>query len=690
MAETVQYFMERMVPDLEELERKGYFTNTEINSIIKKRTNFEYAMNRRIKKKIDFLRSIEYEMNLEQLRVKRKARMATSEKAGMAEYSIHKRIFQLFKRALVRFHGDVSLWMQYIDFAKKSQSQKLLSSIFVQALQYHPNHSPLWIMAASWEFEDNANMGAARLLLQRALRMNPQSPELWHEYFRLELLYIEKIKVRRRILGIDEQSLKQKELEKEQQQLDDGNDDVIQLPEMTGEDMDQDDEASASVKKLQESTANALNEGINPILQGLLAKIIYNNAIDVISNDLTFRCDFVDIYRQFSDHDNGCNEIFESIERDMSTDPLARSYLATRHLFTKPSNAIQDEATAKYIPVSDPAFVVALKRTVDDFQSSLDQVPTSAMWQQYVDFLVEWAALVTDEHLTLYLDKLLHRAFQNCAKKQLLSPELYVTWIEWLRNDKTNDSTKLDKARAKANDATTTYPEQNRLWSLRLDLLPTDTEADDALALYKKALQQCPHSVDLWSAYMDWILAQWDLCNSSKPSDEDWSLDRIDALLRDACQTVTALLPSLVAETDERNQIKNLVLSCYVTWAKQAKGMPGFRTTYQYIIQHLYPTFAFYKTCLEIENNQEQDLLAAHQKPDLASEKSVEHLFELAARLDNVKQQVYLMYLSYLYTHKKFQKANLVYFKACKEVPDKDVFEQQFQAVKQGKQHFTS
>ena len=47
----------------------------EIKSIIKKRTNFEYALHRRIKQKIDFLRSIEYEMNLEELRKKRMKRL---------------------------------------------------------------------------------------------------------------------------------------------------------------------------------------------------------------------------------------------------------------------------------------------------------------------------------------------------------------------------------------------------------------------------------------------------------------------------------------------------------------------------------------------------------------------------------------------------------------------------------------
>lgn len=94
MAESVQYYLERMIPELEGLEKKHIFSpvslagrgsvsmanmcvQVEIKSIIKKRTNFEYALQRRIKQKIDFLRAIEYEINLEDLRKKRIARLGT-------------------------------------------------------------------------------------------------------------------------------------------------------------------------------------------------------------------------------------------------------------------------------------------------------------------------------------------------------------------------------------------------------------------------------------------------------------------------------------------------------------------------------------------------------------------------------------------------------------------------------------
>lgn len=56
MADTVRYLMEEMIPELEELEKKGYFSRSEIRQIVQKRQDFEYALKRRATLKKDFLR----------------------------------------------------------------------------------------------------------------------------------------------------------------------------------------------------------------------------------------------------------------------------------------------------------------------------------------------------------------------------------------------------------------------------------------------------------------------------------------------------------------------------------------------------------------------------------------------------------------------------------------------------------
>ncbi|RKP11864.1 U3 small nucleolar RNA-associated protein 6-domain-containing protein, partial [Piptocephalis cylindrospora] len=203
MAETVQYALESMIPELEDLEEKHLFVKQEIQSIVKKRTKLEYALRRPSPKKTDFLKYIEYELNLEALRKKRKARLIGRLGRGdtsVSDFAGMRRINFLFERTVRRYHGDVAIWVQYAEFAKSQSSPRLLSRVLVRALQYHPGKAELWIMAAKWEFDGNLNIVAARSLMQRGLRLIPSSEAMWHAYHGLELAYVVKLIHRRRIL----------------------------------------------------------------------------------------------------------------------------------------------------------------------------------------------------------------------------------------------------------------------------------------------------------------------------------------------------------------------------------------------------------------------------------------------------------------------------------------------------------
>lgn len=71
----MRYLMEEMVPELEELEKKGYFTRKEVKQIVQRRQEFEYQLKRRAALKQDFYRYIEYETKLEDLRQLRKKKL---------------------------------------------------------------------------------------------------------------------------------------------------------------------------------------------------------------------------------------------------------------------------------------------------------------------------------------------------------------------------------------------------------------------------------------------------------------------------------------------------------------------------------------------------------------------------------------------------------------------------------------
>jgi U3 small nucleolar RNA-associated protein 6 len=193
MADTVQVMMEKMIPELEDLQEKKIFSRDEVRQIVDRRRDFEYMMKRIPLRAIDALRYIEYELNLDALRRKRKERLGLRKPAPLSDNAGSRRVHGIFDRVLYKHRGSLDLWLQYVAFCKTEGSSRILSRVFSRALQVHPRSAEIWVEAAGYEFAVNLNVDSARVLLQRAIRITPQCVRLWHEYFRLELLYIQKL-----------------------------------------------------------------------------------------------------------------------------------------------------------------------------------------------------------------------------------------------------------------------------------------------------------------------------------------------------------------------------------------------------------------------------------------------------------------------------------------------------------------
>lgn len=211
MADTVRYLMEGMLEELDAYENLGWFSKEEIRKIVKERTNHEYNLKRRAALKTDFLRYIEYEEKLEKLRQIRRRKFQGKDpteiskgKNNKHEGYILRRIHFIYERAFRKFWGDLRLWMAYFDFCKTTKANKLMSKALTRCLQLHPNEPGIWSYAASWEFESNHNVEAARSLMLRGLRTCKNSIDLWLEYFKMELLYALKLRKRREVLGLEE------------------------------------------------------------------------------------------------------------------------------------------------------------------------------------------------------------------------------------------------------------------------------------------------------------------------------------------------------------------------------------------------------------------------------------------------------------------------------------------------------
>uniref|UniRef100_A0A7N1A0V6 U3 small nucleolar RNA-associated protein 6 N-terminal domain-containing protein n=1 Tax=Kalanchoe fedtschenkoi TaxID=63787 RepID=A0A7N1A0V6_KALFE len=68
MVDVVQYKLERMVNELDDLEKRELFTRQEIAEIVKQRRKYEYRLKRPSPLKQDYLASIDFEKQVDSLR----------------------------------------------------------------------------------------------------------------------------------------------------------------------------------------------------------------------------------------------------------------------------------------------------------------------------------------------------------------------------------------------------------------------------------------------------------------------------------------------------------------------------------------------------------------------------------------------------------------------------------------------
>lgn len=204
MAEAVHFHIEQQLPELQDLLAKKIFDKEEVKEIVVKRTKFEYKLKRRISEKSDFTTYIQYEKELESLRRQRVDSLGIKGRHSTSDHSIRQHVYQLYKRAVSKFKGDVDLWLEYISYARETNGKTVLDRVFASALSLHPQVAPFWIGAAQWELEGKGNASAARVLLQKGVRAIPESVELWLAFFKFELDFASNLLARRQVLGIED------------------------------------------------------------------------------------------------------------------------------------------------------------------------------------------------------------------------------------------------------------------------------------------------------------------------------------------------------------------------------------------------------------------------------------------------------------------------------------------------------
>ncbi|KAI8820189.1 U3 small nucleolar RNA-associated protein 6-domain-containing protein [Fimicolochytrium jonesii] len=720
MAEQVQYHLEKMVPELEDLQERGIFQPHEIKAIVKQRTTHEYRVHRIIPLKADFLRYIAYEENLERLRRKRKQRLGMDKPptaqeielgiktSGLSDYSITRRIHGLYDKMLKRFAGDLTLWIQYFDWCRASRSSKALGKVFARAIQLHPTYDVFWIMAAAWEFEDNTNMSSARVLLQRGLRINPESKKLWMEYFKLELLWVQKIKERRKVLfKTGEGAVKEAQATAAPQV------ESVDLPDLKEEaglsqsSLQKDTTLSASAKEGSSSDtapmlASKLSASQEALLKTLIPRAIYRNAIQTIPNDLDFRLSFLKMYEEFPETTEGQKELLDTLERDFGRNAMARGVLAERPLYGVKSDS--------------PAYPAALKAAVTAFQAAVEDLANPEVYGVYAVFLQRQYQLSDEPNLKLYLSRLLSKVFAQAESTNNVSEELYIQWTLHVEDsDSESPSVSVDVL----GRGLERIPTSGKLWLLLIPRLPSN-ERSSIVAAYEKATRKVtdPDALaQVWTHYLSFVTMSIStptnpvITNTSDADsdDDDQSDDSsTSAILLDPTHKQNLFNRALASFQHTRPAHEATILDQYLTFAHRVGGITAVRRVAKHLSQIKTRPKRFWATWAQLETDELREMEkgdgkrgrdredgeeeeevrrygAAKKGVDYEALEGVRRVWEGLVGIDEKDADSWLLSIKFeLQTANDLDRAAALYWKAEKSIrpADKQRFEEMYQKLK--------
>lgn len=448
MAELVQKNIEGFIPELEQMERTGLVTREQVREILRRRKRFEYRLRRRKKSKEDYLTYIQYELNLYELLQKRRARLSITDKRTEIDQMIARRINKLFKKAVLLFSGDSKLWLSHIDFCVRMGWNHVVGTLYTRMLNLHSHRPEIWVAAAKWQLECNSSPEMARKLLQRGLLFNNKSSLLWHEYFRMELIFVDKMKKRKSVLGIEEKE----------------------------------DGAEAE----------------DAVLKAKIPSLVYGAAVKSIP-DIEFALSFLPICDAFDFAHHLAEQILQDVQarhpnQERMWDAVARRQLLSKHgTLSLVENVVCSEKKG-----------AAAARAI--FEQALVRLPTETMWKLYIQFQLELLQQSSSEKQAAKRLRQVVNLMQRASSEELLTFEHHQEWVKLLQNCKEHDA-----ALACAQASVKRWSKSVEAWLLLLELLiGRGPGAEDALKAFEDALSAISkqESLPVWRRATEFLSSE--------------------------------------------------------------------------------------------------------------------------------------------------------------------------------------
>ncbi|KAJ4976899.1 hypothetical protein NE237_002005 [Protea cynaroides] len=586
MADVVQYRLERMVDEFDDLERRGFFTRQEIAEIVKKRRNFEYRLKRPSPLKQDYLAYIEYEKQLDSLRRLRKKSVVRQLKAkgkkrtrkSVSDFAGVSRIVEIYRLAVMRFKGDIDLWFRYLEFCRE-QGHGRMKQVLAQVLRFHPKVPGLWIYAAAWEFDHNLNVAAARALMHSGLRACPTSEDLWVEYLRMELTYLNKLTARKAALGEEKGTLAQVRGNADEEQWRDENKDLFMAFNEERENADGPDVQDGELEK---------KEDVFGVKGSILLQTIYSKAIEGLPSSISLRKQFLEILdvTNLQHSEELKEEIMGSMKRDFSNEPEYWDWLARLQI----SNSANARGLSKGATISQ------LNKAVEIYEEALKVVPSAGMFSLYAKFLMDIIAPERKDSQDLWFPSTsrevefisyLLRTYENAETMGLMTEDLGYQYISfYLQLGRLEEARKLAEKLCDGKLSGSV-----KVWVLRISIemrwitRKSAAPSKDDLRSIFEVLRNVLTKFSISEAESLWVMALKFFSNQK---------DYFDKLVQ------TSL--DLVGRSGESGGPFSLS-SAIVNWILEREGLQRAREMYKRFLASPHPSLAIYKNCIELETN---------------------------------------------------------------------------------------
>ncbi|KAK4700258.1 U3 small nucleolar RNA-associated protein 6, partial [Phenoliferia sp. Uapishka_3] len=388
----------------------------------------------------------------------------------------------------------------------------------------HPTHVQYWLMASRWEADgDRKGMGGgntegARRICMRALRFLKGArgeEEVWGEWVRVEVGYVERVRRRWEVLGIgkgvevgkEEKEPVGMEVDEEGEKEDAG----VDLKEIEGK---EGQHASAVLDQAAKAVENTAVSGQEAIREGAVVRLVLDSCLTSYNHSLASYEFLITLLRSLPSSLRLplLSHIYSSLSTHHPTNATATTLLCTRYMHDFPYDSNKKE-DSQQTGLEGEELVDCVGRCVEEFWKACkgkkgkgkerEKVSTE-VWESFCGWLEEVEEESTDENLTVFLTTTLSTALSLSPP----SPSLSLLSLRHLIRNSAAPSTILSCATtltALFGNPTTTDPTTaSQSWLARLEVSLSLAEhfTPGTLApIFESAVKALPYSGQIWSLY---------------------------------------------------------------------------------------------------------------------------------------------------------------------------------------------